>query len=224
VHARIKICCIQSVEEAKLAVQAGAHAVGLVSAMPSGPGVIDDGTIADLASRLPPPVGTFLLTSETSPAAITDQYRRFRPTALQFVAPMEPTATARLREQLPAPRFVPVVHVTGPASIEKAEALAPHADALLLDSGTPDAAPDEPRRLGGTGRTHDWTISREIVDRLDTPVFLAGGLDPTNVAEAIREVRPFGVDVCSGVRTDGSLDAFKLHTFIQAVHSVAGSR
>jgi phosphoribosylanthranilate isomerase len=223
VHARIKICCIQSVEEAKLAVRAGAHAVGLVSAMPSGPGVIDDETIADLASRLPPPVGSFLLTSETSPAAITDQYRRFRPTALQFVDPMEPSAAARLRERLPAPRFVPVVHVTGPASIEEAEALAPHADALLLDSGTPDAAPDEPRRLGGTGKTHDWAISREIVERVDTPVFLAGGLDPTNVAEAIREVRPFGVDVCSGVRTEGSLDTFKLAAFIQAVHSVGAS-
>jgi phosphoribosylanthranilate isomerase len=136
---------------------------------------------------------------------------------------MEPSATARLRERLPAPRFVPVVHVTGPGSVEEAEALAPYADALLLDSGTPDAAPDEPRRLGGTGKTHDWAISREIVERLDTPVFLAGGLDPTNVAEAIREVRPFGVDVCSGVRTEGSLDTFKLAAFIQAVHSVGAS-
>ncbi len=223
VHTRIKICCIQSVEEAKLAVRAGAHAVGLVSAMPSGPGVISEEMIADLAPRLPPPVGTFLLTSETSPAAITDHYRRFRPTALQFVAPMEPSAYVRLRERLPGARFVPVVHVTEPASIDEAETLAPHADALLLDSGTPDSSPDEPRRLGGTGRTHDWAVSREIVDRLDTPVFLAGGLDPTNVGEAIRTVRPFGVDVCSGVRTDGNLDASKLHTFIQAVHSVAGS-
>ena len=222
-HTRIKICCIQSVEEAKLAVRAGAHAVGLVSAMPSGPGVIREEMIADLAPRLPPPVGTFLLTSETSPAAITDHYRRFRPTALQFVAPMEPSAYVRLRERLPGARFVPVVHVTEPASIDEAETLAPHADALLLDSGTPDSSPDEPRRLGGTGRTHDWAVSREIVDRLDTPVFLAGGLDPTNVGEAIRTVRPFGVDVCSGVRTDGNLDASKLHTFIQAVHSVAGS-
>jgi len=223
VHTRTKICCIQTVEEVQLAIRAGAHAVGLVSAMPSGPGVIDDDAIADLVPRVPPPVGTFLLTSATSPAAIADQVRRFRPTALQFVDRMESSAYARLRQMLPSPRFVPVVHVTGPASIEEAETRAPHADALLLDSGNPAPPPDEARQLGGTGRTHDWAISREIVDRLDTPVFLAGGLDPTNVAEAIREVRPFGVDVCSGVRTDGNLDAFKVHAFVQAVHSVTPS-
>ena len=220
---RIKICCIESIDNAQTALRAGAHALGLVSSMPSGPGVVSEDTIAGIAEHVPPPVATFLLTSRQSPTAIAEQARRCRPTALQFVDRIDPADYASLRDLLPGIKFVQVVHVTGPASVDEAEAAAPHVDVLLLDSGRPDAPTDEAgggRELGGTGRTHDWSLSRTIVERVDTPVFLAGGLDVSNVAEAIRTVRPFGVDVCSGVRTDGALDPHKLVGFIQAVHSV----
>jgi len=226
---RIKTCCIASQDEAQTALRAGAHALGLVSAMPSGPGVIDEDAIAEIAASVPPPVATFLLTSEQSPGAIAEQHRRGRTTAIQFVDRIDPADYPALREALPATKLVQVVHVTGPASVDEAESVAPHVDALLLDSGGPDEGPDAgldadaARQLGGTGRTHDWSLSQTIVERVETPVFLAGGLDPTNVAEAVRTVRPFGVDVCTGVRTDGRLDVHKLIGFIQAVHSVASS-
>jgi phosphoribosylanthranilate isomerase len=104
------------------------------------------------------------------------------------------------------------------ASLEEARAAAPEVDALLLDSGRPDLPVKE---LGGTGRVHDWQTSRAIRDAVDVPVFLAGGLHPGNVAGAIATVRPFGVDLCSGIRVDGRLDAGLLSSFMRAVASVS---
>lgn len=213
---RIKVCCIRSVNEARRAVRAGAHAVGLVSAMPSGPGVIDDAQIATIAAHVPPPVASFLLTSRQDPDAIVRQQRQCRATALQLVDAIDPSHYPVLREQLPGTKLVQVIHVTGPDSVDEAVAVAPHVDAILLDSGSPTA---EVKTLGGTGRTHDWTLSRRIVEAVDTPVFLAGGLNADNVADAIRAVRPFGVDLCSGLRTDGALDDAKLHRFVDAVRA-----
>ena len=101
-----------------------------------------------------------------------------------------------------------------PKSVDEAIAVAPHVDAILLDSGNQSLAIKE---LGGTGRTHDWSLSRRIREAIDVPIFLAGGLNPTNVAAAIREVQPFGIDVCSGLRTEGDLDPQKLSEFIRAI-------
>ena len=211
---RIKICCMQSVEEAELAVRYGADAVGLVSAMPSGPGPIAEALIASIARRVPPGVATFLLTSNRDAAAIADQVRRLGPTTVQIVDRPEPGCWAALRSALPSTTLVQVVHVTGPAALDEALAAAPHVDAVLLDSGNPALPVKE---LGGTGRTHDWRTSRSIREAVGVPLWLAGGLTPENVAEAIETVRPFGVDVCSGVRTGGMLDEGKLARFVEAV-------
>jgi phosphoribosylanthranilate isomerase len=211
---RLKVCCIGSVEEARLAVAAGADALGLVSAMPSGPGVIEEARIAEVVAAAPPPVATFLLTALTDPEEIAAQQRRCGASVLQLVTPLSPGAVMQLRALVPGIKLVPVVHVEDERSVAEAVALAPHADALLLDSGRPSLPVPE---LGGTGRTHDWTHSRAIVDAVPVPVFLAGGLHPDNVGEAIRTVRPFGLDLCSGVRTDGRLDAAKLRAFVAAV-------
>ncbi len=211
---RIKICCIQSVDEARLAVAAGADALGLVGAMPSGPGPIDDGSIAAIVRSVPPPVATFLLTSETTAEAIIAHARRCRTSTLQLVDRVEPAVYERLRDALPGIKLVQVVHVTGDNSLAAALAAAPLVDAVLLNSGRPNEAI---RILGGTGLTHDWAISRRIVDAVDCPVFLAGGLRADNVALAIEAVRPFGVDLCTGVRTDYRLDAAKLAAFVRAV-------
>ena len=119
---------------------------------------------------------------------------------------------------MPGISIVQVIHVVGPESVDEACAVAPHVDAILLDSGNQKLATKE---LGGTGRIHDWTLSRTIRDSIDIPVFLAGGLTPENVAQAIREVGPFGLDLCSGVRTNGRLDATKLRRFFAAVRSAA---
>ena len=213
---RIKICCIQSLEEARVAIAHGADALGLVGTMPSGPGPIDDGLIAAIAARVPPPVATFLLTSETEPEAIIAHARRCRTNTLQLVDRVADEAWPRLRQELPGIRLVQVIHVAGEESVAQATAAAAHADALLLDSGQPHAAI---KILGGTGRVHDWALSRRIVQAVPCPVLLAGGLRADNVGAAIATVRPFGVDVCTGVRRpdDYSLDPEKLAAFVAAV-------
>lgn len=213
---RVKICCIRSVEEARLAVAHGAAAVGLVTRMPSGPGVIAEELIAAIAATLPPGVASFLLTSETDVSAIVEQQRRTRVNTLQLVDALPRGAHQKLRDALPGIALVQVVHVQGEQSIAEACAAAPHVDAILLDSGNPALAVKE---LGGTGRVHDWEISRKVRESVGCPLFVAGGLRAGNVGEAIRRVGPYGLDVCSGVRTNGRLDPVKLLEFFREVET-----
>jgi phosphoribosylanthranilate isomerase len=208
------VCCIASVEEARLAVARGAAALGLVSEMPSGPGVIPPERIAEIAAAAPPGVATFLLTSRTDPYEIAEQQRSSGVGVLQLCDEPAPGARAWLRRELPGVKLVQVIHVRDAGSLGEARAAAPEVDALLLDSGRPDLPVKE---LGGTGRVHDWQTSRAIRDAVDVPVFLAGGLHPDNVASAIATVRPFGVDLCSGIRVDGHLDETLLSSFMRAV-------
>ncbi|MFL6248425.1 MAG: phosphoribosylanthranilate isomerase [Thermoanaerobaculia bacterium] len=214
----IKICCISSHEEARMAIEAGADILGLVSAMPSGPGVIAEELIASIAASVP--AQTFLLTSLCEPGAIIEQHRRLRTTAIQLCDALPPGGHARLREALPGVRLVQVVHVTGDASYDEAMTAARDVDALLLDSGNPALRVKE---LGGTGRVHDWTISRRIASDAGVAVFLAGGLRPENVAEALAITGASGVDICNGVRTDGRLDREKLERFVRAVRQIDGA-
>jgi len=208
---RIKICCISTVAEAKLAVRCGANAVGLVSAMPSGPGVIAEEIIAEIAANVPPGVATFLLTSRTDAPGIIAQQRRTRVNTIQLCDRVSADCLRELRATLSGIALVQVIHVTGEESVAEAMAVADKVDALLLDSGNQNLAVKE---LGGTGRTHDWRLSRAIVEAVKLPVFLAGGLNPDNVVAAIAQVRPYGLDICSGVRTDGKLHQQKLERFI----------
>ncbi len=212
---RVKICCIASIAEATTAVQHGAAAVGLVSKMPSGPGPIPESLIAEIAATVPPAIGTFLLTSEEDIQPIIAQQRYCRVNTLQIVDRLTAGTYGELRAVLPGISLVQVIHITGPEALDEACRIAElGVDALLLDSGDQRLAV---KQLGGTGRTHDWSISRRIRERVNVPLFLAGGLHAGNVAAAIAEVQPFGVDVCSGVRTDGSLDPQKLRAFVAAV-------
>lgn len=211
---RVKICCIASLDEARAAIASGASALGLVSAMPSGPGVIAEEAIAEIAHRIPPPIGTFLLTSATSAESIIAQQRRCGTNTLQLCDYVEPSVYRDLISDLPGIALVQVIHVTGPESIDRARAAAEHVHALLLDSGDTSLPV---KLLGGTGRTHDWTTSRRIRDAVSVPLFLAGGLTAANVAEAVAAVDPFGLDLCSGVRTDDRLDSAKLAGFFAAL-------
>lgn len=214
---RIKICCIASIDEAQLAIAAGADALGLVAAMPSGPGPIPDARIAQIAAWTPPPVATFLLTSETTAQAIAEHVRATQPSTVQIVGHIDPCEVEELARLLPHVRRVQVIHVEGPEALDLIPAYAPHVHAFLLDSGRPGAVVPE---LGGTGRTHDWSVSARFVRASPRPVFLAGGLDDTNVMEALRQVRPYGIDLCSRVRTDGQLDVMKLALLMAAVRDV----
>jgi phosphoribosylanthranilate isomerase len=211
----VKICCMASREEARLAMSMGATALGLVSAMPSGPGPIADEMIAGIAAVVPPPIATFLLTCRQDAESIIDQHAQCRTSTLQLVDHVAPVELQKLRARLPGIRLVQVIHVGGEESIDEARAVGGLVDALLLDSGNQKLAVKE---LGGTGRVHDWRISRRIREVSRVPLYLAGGLNAGNVAEAIAMVQPHGVDICSGVRTDGKLDAAKLRAFFQAVN------
>jgi phosphoribosylanthranilate isomerase len=213
---RIKVCCIASVEEAWTAIEAGAAALGLVSWMPSGPGVIEEARIAEIAARVPPGVATFLLTCARDADTIAAQQRRTGVSTVQLVDALPAEELTRLRGLLPGIGLVQVIHVRGEPSLAEAMAAAPRVDALLLDSGDPTLAVKE---LGGTGRVHDWEISRRIREASPVPVYLAGGLRPDNAGDAVQRVGPFGLDVCSGVRTDGRLDPDKLSRLIAAAHA-----
>ncbi|HXB55600.1 MAG TPA: phosphoribosylanthranilate isomerase [Vicinamibacteria bacterium] len=212
----MKICCIRSVTEAWMAIRHGASALGLVSEMPSGPGVIAEETIAEIARTVPPGVGSFLLTSRQDAASIIEQQRRLRVSTLQICDRLTSGRHRDLRAALPGIGIVQVVHVVGPESVAEAVGVAPEVDAILLDSGNPGRAVKE---LGGTGRRHDWRLSRRIREAVAVPIFLAGGLDPDNVAEAVAEVGPFALDVCSGLRTGGELDENKVSRFFAAIAS-----
>jgi phosphoribosylanthranilate isomerase len=200
-----------SIEEANTAIELGASAIGLVSRMPSGPGPIDENLIVEIVGAVGNRVETFLLTSETSADAIIAQRRRTGTSTLQLVDRVEAGAHEAIRDSLDGTRIVQVIHVVGDESLDEAIEAARTADALLLDSGNPKLAVKE---LGGTGRRHDWKISRRIVEAVGIPVYLAGGLNRENVRDAIESVRPHGVDVCSGVRTNGKLDSQKARDFI----------
>ncbi|MEI9908987.1 MAG: phosphoribosylanthranilate isomerase [Bacteroidota bacterium] len=213
---RIKICCISSVEEAKMAIRHGADALGLVGKMPSGPGPIADELIAEIAKTIHPPIASFLLTSEQSSTAIIDHIKRTGVNTIQIVDELTAGTYQHIKNELPHIKIVQVIHVTGKESIEQALEIQQHIDAILLDSGNPKAAV---KTLGGTGNIHNWSISRELVKAVNVPVFLAGGLHAGNVGEAIETVQPFAVDICSGVRTNGKLDRNKLDDFIKTVHS-----
>jgi phosphoribosylanthranilate isomerase len=213
---RVKICCIASDAEAEMASDAGADALGLVSAMPSGPGPIAEDEIASIIRAVGTRAATVLLTSRQDAVSIGAQLDRVRPTVVQLVDELAEREYRALRVSHPSVVLMQVIHVRGADAVAEATAVAPFVDAVLLDSGNPAAAVKE---LGGTGRVHDWSISRAIRDAVRLPVFLAGGLRADNVAEALERVRPFGVDVCSGVRTDGRLDRDKLRAFMHAARS-----
>lgn len=217
----VKLCCISSIEEARLAISLGASALGLVSSMPSGPGVIQDDLIASIAAAVPPPIATFLLTSRQDAESILEQHRVCATTTIQLVDRVPVDELRKLRRGLPGIKLVQVIHVVGDESVDEAASLAPFVDAVLLDSGN-QALPI--KELGGTGRTHDWRLSRRIRDVLEIPVFLAGGLGARNVSEAIATVAPFGLDLCSGVRTEGRLDEAKLRAFFAAARGARAAQ
>lgn len=211
IRPRIKICCIKSIDEAKMAIKAGASAIGLVGKMPSGPGPIEDDLIKMIAASVPPPVATFLLTSETTAKGIIEHHRRVNTSTIQIVDTPEEGSYEKLRSALPSVKLVQVIHVINEDSVREAVTVSEKVDALLLDSGNPFLMVKE---LGGTGRVHDWTLSRKIVETAKCPVFLAGGLRPENVRLAVEQVQPFGIDVCSGIRINGNLDQVRLNDFI----------
>ncbi len=211
---RIKICCISSTQEAQLAIECGADALGLVGAMPSGPGIISDDLIHEIAQKAPPPISTFLLTSQTNADDIIAHYQKAQTTTIQLVDELTDNGYQKIRQILPHVKLVQVIHVIDESSVQQAIEVSRYVDAILLDSGNPNLKVKE---LGGTGKTHNWDLSKKIRQQIDVPLFLAGGITPQNIKQAYEHVKPFGIDLCSSVRTDGKLDKDKLIQLFQAL-------
>ena len=211
---KVKICCISSIAEAKLAVDYGAAAIGLVAKMPSGPGVISDELISAIAKTVPSSVDTFLLTSETSYEAIVEHHKRVNTTTIQIVDALSNRQYNEIRASLPNVKLVQVIHIIDETALQEAIEISTWVDAILLDSGNPNL---DVKVLGGTGKTHNWEISKKIREAINLPVFLAGGINKDNLKQAIDIVQPYGVDLCSSVRTNGQLDEKKLEMLFNAL-------
>jgi phosphoribosylanthranilate isomerase len=214
---KVKICCISSSLEAKQAISYGASALGLVAKMPSGPGPISDELIQEIVRTIPPPIASFLLSSRTDSLAIIQHQKTVNSNVIQLVDALQTGTYDDFRREIPAIKIVQVIHIIDEKTLDEALEISEKVDALLLDSGNPNLAVKE---LGGTGRVHNWTISRKIVEQSKIPVFLAGGLKTENIRAAIDAVQPYGIDLCSGVRTNGKLDPHKLEAFFNEVNRV----
>lgn len=214
---KVKICCIKSVQEAQAAIKAGADVLGLVGPMPSGPGPITAEEAGAIVETIPEHVDSFYLTSKTRFESIAEEYLVVKSSHVQLTDHLEPETRLRLKSEFPNLKIVQVVHVIDENDINRAREYSESSDFLLLDSGSPNKTIKE---LGGTGRTHNWAISKSIVEKVHVPVFLAGGLKTENVLEAIQSVKPYGIDLCSGVRTEDRLDEEKLKLFM---HTVRGT-
>ena len=211
---KVKICCISSIEEATLAVAYGAAAIGLVGRMPSGPGIITDELIHAIAKTVPPPTHTFLLTSETTTDNIIEHHKKVNTTTIQIVDALSGREYHKIREAIPNVQLVQVIHVLDEGSIKEAIEISEFVDAILLDSGNPNLPT---KVLGGTGKTHNWDLSKKIREKISLPIFLAGGINKDNIKKAIEHVQPYGIDLCSSVRTNGQLDESKLEELFKAI-------
>ena len=214
VMVKVKICCISSIEEAKLAVAYGAAAIGLVGRMPSGPGIITDELIHSIAKTVLPPIHSFLLTSETTAEAIIEHHNKVNTTTIQIVDALSGREYHKIREAIPNVQLVQVIHVLDEGSIKEAIEISKFVDAILLDSGNPNLPT---KVLGGTGKTHNWDLSKKIREKISLPIFLAGGINKDNIKKAIEHVQPYGIDLCSSVRTNGQLDESKLEELFKAI-------
>ena len=214
---KIKICCIASIDEAELAIAYGATHLGLVSKMPSGPGVISDSLISKIAKNIKPPTESVLLTSKTSVEEIINQHQLYNTSYIQIVDKIERGKYHSFKEKIPETKIIQVVHVVDETSISEAIEMSKYVDVILLDSGNPTL---KTKILGGTGKVHNWELSKLIREEVNIPVYLAGGINSENVQDAISFVQPAGIDLCSGVRTDGRLDEEKLSKFFSEIKTL----
>jgi phosphoribosylanthranilate isomerase len=211
---RVKVSCLRSAEEARRAVSFGVEAIGVASGLPAPAQELTDEEIAVIAAAVGEEVGTFLLTGLEDVDEIVEKVRRCGVNTVQLWDVLPRDSYRKIRRALPGVSIAQSVHVTGEAAIDQAREMATVADALVLGSTNPEP----PFRWSDPhGQTHDWEISRRIVKAAQVPVILSGGLTHRNVADAIRLVRPYGVEVCSGVRRAGALETSMLVQFLESL-------
>jgi len=219
---QVKLCGIKRLEDACLAVEAGADALGfLVGQTHTSADFIAPLTAKAIAATLPSGVTGVLVTHLTDPGDVLDLAALTGLPAVQLHGEIWPEDLARLRRAAPDLTFLKSFHVTDEAGLDYGDAFAGLVDGFVLDTANPRTG-----QIGGTGLTHDWRLSRRIVERYrSVPVILAGGLNPENVAAAIAAVGPFGVDVNSGTKgSDGFKSEAKARAFVANAREAFGQR
>jgi phosphoribosylanthranilate isomerase len=206
---RVKICGITREEDLAFAVAAGADAVGFLVGVPSSPRNLTLERAEMLLRQVPVFVDSVVVTAPQSINGLAEICERLKPTAIQIHGKKNFEAS-EIRERIKDTRLIKTVYVTEDALNETAIEELKTFDAVLLDSFTKG-------QYGGTGRVHDWTLSRQIKEAVDpVSVILAGGLNPENVKEAIMAVEPYAVDVASGVEANpGIKDQGKVRAFLE---------
>lgn len=209
---KVKICAIKRPEDAIMAAAAGADAIGmLVGQKHASQDFIDEQAAKEIAAILTPFCSSVMVTHLTDVAEIVRLVRAIGVATLQLHGDSTVEEIGQIKRELPHIKVVKTLHVVDKWSVETGRQYLDIADAILLDTTRPSTD-----QVGGTGLTHDWSISQAIVRAYNKPVILAGGLNPDNVRDAISKVRPFGVDVNSGVKgPDGFRDPYKVRLFIQ---------
>ncbi len=208
----VKICGIRRHEDALIAAELGADAIGLlVGQRHNSPDFISAAVARDISRALPPSVEAVLVTHIEEIDELERLLEQSGITTVQLHSEIAPNSVERLRGRLPYVKIFKSVSIISADSVAYPEAFEKLVDGFVLDSINVATG-----QLGGTGKTHDWSVSRQIVMRyLEIPIILAGGLNSENVRSAIEYVHPFGVDVNSGTKApDGFKDARKMEEFI----------
>ena len=223
---RIKICGLVHREDISASIDAGADALGfLLGRTHRAEDSLTLPEAVDLIQAVPGHIWSVLVTHLTDPSTIIDYCRRTKCRALQIQEDINISDLARIRTALPGLSVIKAILMDSREAeklYSQAAELAPYVDAFVCDSV------DRPvDRIGGTGRIHDWSFSRKLVGRLESPVLLAGGLNARNVREAVLMVCPWGVDVNSGVEisprsVSGRKDERKLHLFVTGARKALG--
>jgi phosphoribosylanthranilate isomerase len=210
---RVKFCGTASLADMQCAVDAGCDAMGFIMGVThQSSDFVTPAEAAEMVRQLPPFIEPVAVTHLQETEDLIRLVKDSRCTTLQVQNTVEPSELDVIRYALPYLKIVKAVHVTDASAVKTAKRYEPHADALILDTRTAE-------KIGGTGIVHDWNISAKIVANSAIPVILAGGLTPENVREAIQKVRPYGVDVHTGVRKNGARNPERTLAFAREARS-----
>ena len=209
---KVKICANKSIEDAKMSIDAGADIIGiLVGQEHTSNDFVDKYTAKKIADFAKGKCDISLVTHLTNADEIIELTKFIGNNVIQLHSDIEEIEVEKIKKEFPNVKLVRLIHVSAEGKICTDYKKIKYADYYLLDSFNLKT-----NQVGGTGLIHDWNKSGELIRILDKPTFLAGGLNPNNVADAIKQANPYGVDVNSGCKNDNGIkDKEKVKLFIK---------